>query len=92
MKGAFRAERRKLQAQPATRVLVLVCALGPLLFAGVLSAQSGVPGDTLLGSWAHDSGYAVSLVVLGFAGYLGFPILAGALAGDAFSSEDRYGT
>jgi ABC-2 type transport system permease protein len=51
-----------------------------------------VPGDTLLGGWVHSSGYAVSLVVLGFAGYLGFPVLAGAAAGDMFSAEDRHGT
>jgi len=90
--GAFRAEWRKLLAQPSTRVLILVCGLGPVAFAAVLSGQSGVPGDTLLGAGVHSSGYDFSLVVLGFAGYLGFPVLAGALAGDIFSAEDRYGT
>ena len=90
--GAYRAERRKLLAQASTRVLALICGLGPLAFAAVLSGQSGVPGDTLLGASVHSSGYAFSLVVLGFAGYLGFPVLAGALAGDIFSAEDRYGT
>jgi ABC-2 type transport system permease protein len=89
---AYRAERRKLYSQLSTRVLALVCGLGPLAFGAVLSGQSGVPGDTLLGGWVHSSGYAFSLVVLGFAGYLGFPLVAGALAGDIFSSEDRYGT
>ncbi len=92
LRGAFRAERRKLLAQVSTRALVLVCGLGPFAFAAVLSGQSGVPADTLLGASVHSSGYAFSLVVLGFAGYLGFPIMAGALAGDIFSSEDRYGT
>jgi ABC-2 type transport system permease protein len=90
--SAYRAERRKLLAQLSTRVLALVCALGPLAFAAILSQQSGVPADTLLGVWVHSSGYAVSLVVLGFGGYLGFSVLAGALAGDVFSCEDRYGT
>jgi ABC-2 type transport system permease protein len=88
----YRVEQRKLLAQLATRVLVLVCALGPFAFGGVLSLQSGVPADTLLGVWVHSSGYAISFVVLGFGGYLGFPVLAGVLAGDMFSSEDRYGT
>ena len=37
-------------------------------------------------------GFAVSLVILGFAGTWGVPIIAGALAGDLFASEDRYGT
>ncbi len=92
MLSVFRAERRKLTAQPAVRVLALVCLLGPLAFGAVLSGQSGVPADTLLGTWVHASGYDVSFVVLGFAGYLGFPVIAGVLAGDLFSSEDRYGT
>ena len=92
LRGAYRAERRKLVAQVSTRVLALVCGLGPFAFAAVLSGQSGVPGDTLLGAWVHGSGYAFSLVVLGFGGYLGFPVLAGALAGDILSCEDRYGT
>jgi ABC-2 type transport system permease protein len=90
--SVFRAERRKLTGQLSLRVLALACLLGPFAFSAVLSGQSGVPADTLLGTWVHASGYDVSFVVLGFAGYLGFPVIAGALAGDLFSSEDRYGT
>jgi ABC-2 type transport system permease protein len=90
--NVYRAELRKLTVQLPTRVLALVCALGPFAFGAVLSLQSGVPADTLLGAWVHSSGYAVSFVVLGFCAYLGFPVLAGVLAGDSFSSEDRYGT
>jgi ABC-2 type transport system permease protein len=92
MLSVYRAERRKLLAQLSTRVLALVCVLGPLGFGAILSQQSALPADTLLGVWVHASGYAVSFVVLGFGGYLAFPILAGVLAGDLFSSEDRYGT
>ena len=92
MASVYRAERSKLFAQLSTRVLALVCVLGPFAFGAILSQQSGVPADTLLGVWVHASGYAVSFVVLGFGGYLGFPVLAGVLAGDLFSSEDRYGT
>ena len=88
----WRAETRKLRAQLASRLLVLVCVLGPLAFGLILNQQASVPADTLLGVWVHESGYAVSLVVLGFAGYLGFPVVAGVVAGDLFSSEDRYGT
>ncbi len=90
--GAYRAELRKLRAQLSTRALALVCGLGPLAFGAILSQQNGVPADTLLGVWVHSSGYAVSFVVLGFGGYLGFPVLAGALAGDLFAGEDRHGT
>jgi ABC-2 type transport system permease protein len=92
MLNVYRTELRKFLAQLSARVLGLVCALGPLVFGAILREQSSVPADTLLGVWVHSSGYAVSLVVLGFGGYLGFPVVAGALAGDLFSSEDRYGT
>jgi ABC-2 type transport system permease protein len=92
MLSAYRAERRKLAAQLSTRALALVCALGPIAFAAILALQSGVPADTLLGVWVHSSGYATPFVVLGFGGFWGFPVLAGALAGDIFASEDRYGT
>jgi ABC-2 type transport system permease protein len=90
--SVFRAESRKLRTQLATRVLALICLLGPFAFAGVLRIQSGSPADTLFGVWVHTTGFAVSLVVLGFAGAWGFPVIAGVLAGDIFSSEDRYGT
>jgi ABC-2 type transport system permease protein len=89
---AYRTERRKLASQLATRVLALLCLLGPFAFAAILQAQSASPADTLFGVWAHSSGFAVSLVVLGFAAQWGFPVIAGVLAGDIFSSEDRYGT
>jgi ABC-2 type transport system permease protein len=92
MNRAFTTERRKLIAQLSTRIIALVLLAGPFLFAAVLKFQSGVPGDTLFGVWVHSSGYAISLVVLSFAGQWGFPIAAGVLAGDMFSSEDRYGT
>jgi len=87
-----RSERRKLAAQTPARLLALVCLLGPFAFAAVLGLQSGVPADTLFGVWVHTSGFAVSLVVLGFAGSWGFPVIAGVLAGDLFSAEDRHGT
>jgi ABC-2 type transport system permease protein len=88
----YRAERRKLSAQLATRLLALLCVAGPFAFAGILKVQSGTPADTLFGVWVHSSGFAISLVVLGFAGSWGFPLMAGVLAGDMFSAEDRYGT
>lgn len=88
----YRVERRKLAAQLAVRVLALVCVLGPFLFAAVLRIQSGSPADSLYGAWVHSSGFAVSLVVLSFAGNWGFPLIAGIVAGDMFSAEDRYGT
>ena len=92
VRNAYETELSKLLAQLTTRILILVCALGPLAFAAVLKIQSGTPSDALFGFWVHTSGFAISLVILGFAGSWGFPIIAGVLAGDLFSSEDRHGT
>ena len=92
VRNAYETELSKLLAQLTTRILILVCALGPLAFAVVLKIQSGTPSDALFGFWVHTSGFAISLVILGFAGSWGFPIIAGVLAGDLFSSEDRHGT
>lgn len=88
----YRTERRKLAAQLAIRLVALVCLLGPFMFAAILKVQSGSPTDTLYGVWVHSSGFAVSLVLLAFAGSWGFPLIAGIVAGDMFSAEDRYGT
>ena len=88
----FRVERRKLSSQLAVRVLALVCVLGPFVFAAILRVQSGSPTDTLYGIWVHSTGFAVSLVLLAFAGAWGLPLIAGIVAGDMFSAEDRYGT
>ena len=91
MIGVYRAESRKLLAQVPIRVLVFACLLGPAAFGVVLKVQGGLPSDALLGTWVHSSGYALPFVVLGFA-YTGFALIAGVLAGDLFSAEDRYGT
>ncbi len=90
--SAAHTEGRKLIAQVPLRLLATICLLGPLVFAILLKAQSGTPSDALYGAWVHSSGFAISLVVLGFAANWGFPIIAGVLAGDLFASEDRQGT
>lgn len=90
--AAYITELQKLSAQLTTRLLALLVVLGPFAFAGLLKAQSGTPSDALFGAWVHSSGFAVSLVILGFAGSWGAPIIAGAVAGDLFASEDRHGT
>ena len=92
VRSAYRTERRKLATQLAPRVLALLCVLGPFAFTAILKSQTGSPSDTIFGVWVHSSGFAIPLVVLAFAGSWGFPVLAGVLAGDIFSAEDRYGT
>jgi ABC-2 type transport system permease protein len=92
LRNAYWTELHKLLAQLTTRLLALVAVCGPFAFAVILKVQSGTPSDALFGAWVHSSGFAISLVLLSFAGTWGFPIIAGVLAGDLFSSEDRYGT
>ena len=89
---AYATELYKLWAQLSTRVLAVVAVLAPFAFAAVLAVQSGTPADALFGAWVHSSGFAVSLVILGFAGSWGLPVIAGLVAGDLFASEDRHAT
>lgn len=89
---AYRVEMAKLVAQSRTRVALAVCLLAPFLFVAVLSLQSGVPQDTLFGRWVHESGFAVPLVVLGFAAQWVLPALTSIVAGDIFATEDHLGT
>ncbi len=88
----FRAEWRKLTALLVTRLLAVVCLLGPLAYAVVVKSQSGTPTDALLGTRVHESGYSLALVLLVFAGTWAFPVLAGLVAGDSFAAEDRLDT
>jgi ABC-2 type transport system permease protein len=90
--NALRTELQKLGAQLIVRLLVVVCVAGPFAFAAVLKVQSGTPSDALFGAWVHSSGFAISLVILSFAGNWGLPLISGLIGGDLFASEDRHGT
>lgn len=92
IRRVYRAEVRKLSSQVVIRVVGLLCLVVPFIYAALLKVQSGAPTDTLYGVWVHSSGFAVSLVVLASAAAWGVPLIAGTVAGDIFSSEDRYGT
>jgi ABC-2 type transport system permease protein len=85
-------ECSKLLAQFKAQVLLAICVIAPFVFAISMRVQSSLPTDTLFGRAANESGFAVSLVVLGFAGLWAFPVLTGVVGGDLFSAEDRYGT
>jgi ABC-2 type transport system permease protein len=85
-------ECSKLLAQFKSQVLLAICVVAPFAFAISMRVQSSLPTDTLFGRAANESGFAVSLVVLGFAGLWAFPVLTGVVGGDLFSAEDRYGT
>ena len=85
-------ESSKLAAQHTARIVLAACLLGPFTFAAAVRMQSAVPADTLFGRSVKESGFAVALVVLGFAALWAFPVLASVVGGDVFSAEDRYGT
>jgi ABC-2 type transport system permease protein len=85
-------ECSKLLAQLKAQALLAICVVAPFGFAIAMRVQSSLPIDTLFGRAANESGFAVSLVVLGFAGLWAFPVLTGVVGGDLFSAEDRYGT
>jgi ABC-2 type transport system permease protein len=90
--NALRVELHKLGSQLIIRLLAIACVACPFAFAAVLSVQSGTPNDALFGTYVHSSGFAVSLVLLAFAGNWGLPVIAGLVGGDLFASEDRHGT
>ena len=89
---AYQTELQKLGAQAVLRLMLVLAIVGPFAFAGLLRVQSGTPADAIFGIYVHSSGFAISLVVLSFAGNWGVPIIAGLVAGDMFSGEDRHNT
>ncbi len=89
---AYRSELQKLGAQAVLRLMLVLVIVGPFAFAALLRIQSGTPSDAIFGVYVHASGFAVSLVVLSFAGNWGVPIIAGLVAGDMFAGEDRHNT
>ncbi|NMO49996.1 ABC transporter permease subunit [Actinoplanes sp. TBRC 11911] len=88
----YRFELVKLVSQWRIRLIVLACWIAPAVFVAAVSQQGTLPVDTLFGRWMHASGWAGSLVVLGFAGSWALPLLTSVVAGDVFAAEDRLGT
>jgi ABC-2 type transport system permease protein len=89
---AYRWEMSKLAAQTRSRYTLLGCLIAPIVVVLVLNSQQRPPKDTLYGRHIHDSGYAMPLLILGFAAQWVFPLLTALVAGDIFASEDHYGT
>ncbi|EON22048.1 hypothetical protein CF8_4115 [Nocardioides sp. CF8] len=90
--AALRWEVRKLRAQYRARAVLLVAILAPVAIVVVIHGQSRPPKDTLFGRFAIDNGFALSLLVLGFAAQWVLPLLTAVVAGDVFASEDQHGT
>jgi ABC-2 type transport system permease protein len=92
LRGALRWEVRKLRAQLRTRAVLLGAVLGPIPVVVIIHGQSRPPKDTLFGRFATDNGFALALLVLGFASQWVLPLLTAVVAGDIFASEDQQGT
>jgi ABC-2 type transport system permease protein len=88
----YRFELVKLLSQWRIRGLLLACWVAPAIFVAAVSQQSSLPSDTVFGRWMHATGWAGSLVVLGFACTWVLPLLTALVAGDVFAAEDRLGT
>jgi ABC-2 type transport system permease protein len=85
-------ECSKLSGQLKARIVLMACVASPFVFAMAMVAQSALPEDTLFGRSVKESGFAIPLVVLGFAALWVFPALTSVVGGDLFSAEDRHGT
>lgn len=85
-------EVTKLAAQVRARLTLLICAVAPVLVVIVIKGQQRPPKDSLYGRYIHHSGFAVPLLMLGFAGQWVLPLLTAIVAGDIFASEDAHGT
>lgn len=88
----WRLEVAKLARQFRVQAVTATCVLSPFLVLLAVKAQGALPSDTLFGQWLHRSGLALPMVVLGFAGQWGLPLLTAVVAGDIFSAEDHHGT
>jgi ABC-2 type transport system permease protein len=90
--SATAVEWSKIWGQAKSRTLLAACAVAPFAFITVVRAQSSLPSDTLFGRAVKESGFATPLVILGFSVQWILPVIASLAGGDAFASEDRWGT
>lgn len=92
LSDAIAWEISKLAAQAKARWSLLAALIAPILIVAILNQQQRPPKDSLYGRYIHQSGFAVPLLVLGFASQWVLPLLTALVAGDIFASEDQHGT
>jgi ABC-2 type transport system permease protein len=85
-------ETSKLRAQWRARVTLLLCLVAPVIVVAITNAQQRPPKDSLFGRYIHESGFAVALLILGYASQWVLPLLTALVAGDIFAGEDQQGT
>jgi ABC-2 type transport system permease protein len=88
----LRWEIRKLRAQLRAKAVLVGALVLPVIVVVVIHGQSRPPKDTLFGRFATVNGFALALLVLGFAAQWVLPLLTAVVAGDIFASEDQHGT
>ncbi len=88
----LRWEIRKLRAQYRAKAVLVGALVLPVIVVVVIHGQSRPPKDTLFGRFATVNGFALALLVLGFAAQWVLPLLTAVVAGDIFASEDQHGT
>ena len=88
----LRWEVRKLRAQIRAKAVLLGALVLPVIVVVVIHDQSRPPKDTLFGRFATVNGFALALLILGFASQWVLPLLTAVVAGDIFASEDQHGT
>jgi ABC-2 type transport system permease protein len=89
---AYRWELRKLAAQKRTYLGLGIAVFIPLAFVVALALRSGAPRDVAFGTYVHQSGLAIPLVILTFTAGFMFPLVAALVAGDIVAAEDHNGT
>ncbi|GAA1977101.1 hypothetical protein GCM10009798_42900 [Nocardioides panacihumi] len=90
--AVVRWEVRKLAHQWRAKAVLLGALLGPIPVVFIIHGQSRPPKDTLFGRFATENGFALALLILGFAAQWVLPLLTAIVAGDIFASEDQHGT
>jgi ABC-2 type transport system permease protein len=90
--AALRWETRKLGAQLRAKALLIGALIVPIAVVVIVHGQSRPPKDTLFGRFATENGFAMALLILGFASQWVLPLLTAIVAGDIFASEDQHGT
>ena len=89
--GALRWELRKLRQQRA-RAVLLGALLAPVPIVVVLTASRGRRRTPCSAGSPPRTGFALALLILGFAAQWVLPLLTAIVAGDIFASEDQHGT
>jgi ABC-2 type transport system permease protein len=90
--SALRWEARKLRAQLRTKAVLVGAVVAPVAVVVIMHSQPRPPKDTLFGRFATENGFAMALLVLGFAAQWVLPLLTAIVAGDIFANEDQHGT